>query len=136
MSPPGWHAVDVVPQWPEVQVPEQHWDGAVQLVVSGRQLGPGSVQIPLAHEFVQQFASEPQACPTLLQVVGVTQVPLHAPLQHSEGSVQVVPSSAQLVVPQVPPVHFPVQHSDAAEQGTPSLLQLWAVPQTPVPRQE
>ncbi len=41
--------------------PEQHWPGDEQEVAVGRQLVGGSVQIPLTHEFVQQFESEPQA---------------------------------------------------------------------------
>jgi len=73
-------------------VPEQHCEGAVQVVVSGRHWPAGSVQIPAAQAFEQQFESEPQAWPTVLQITGWTQVPLHAPLQQSEGSAQVVPS--------------------------------------------
>ena len=104
----------------------------LQAPASARHWPTGSVQIPLAaHEFVQQFESEPQGWPTRLQsMMDVTQVPLHAPLQHSLGREQVAPSGSSWHVatsgPQVPAeLHCfgSEQHSLAVVQGTPSTLQ-------------
>lgn len=44
VSPPGWQAVEVVPHFPDVHVPEQHCEAAVQLVASARHWPTGSVQ--------------------------------------------------------------------------------------------
>ncbi len=117
-------------------VPEQHCPGlaAEQVAPAARHCPAGSTQIPFAQEFVQQFASEPQARPTALHVEGVTQVPVHAPLQHSDGCEQVVPSALQVGRgPHVPPLlHWAEQHSPAAAQRAPSALQICAAPQKPL----
>jgi len=65
---------------------------------------------------------------------GWTQAPLHAPLQHSEGSAQGSVSALQLPSgPQVPAeLHCPVQHSPGVVQGTPSLLQSCCAAHTPL----
>lgn len=91
--------------WLPLHWPEQHWPGfdAVQVAPWARQLPAGSTQTPFTHEFVQQFASEPQAWLTALHVLGVTQVPVQAWLQHSLGAEQVAPSALQDGrAPQVP----------------------------------
>lgn len=115
--------------------PEQHCPGlpAVQVAPWARHCPAGSTQIPFTQEFVQQFASEPHACPTSLHVEGATQVPVQAWLQHSDGDEQAVPSLLQAGAgPQVPPaLHWLEQHSLAAVQSAPSLLQVSAAPQKP-----
>ena len=117
------------------QTPEQHCPGlaAVQAAPVPRHWPAGSTQIPFAHAFVQQFASEPQAWPTGLHVAGGTQVPVQARLQHSVGAAQAVPSVLQTGAgPQVPPaLHWFVQHSPAPAHWAPSLLQVCAVTQKP-----
>jgi hypothetical protein len=112
--------------------PEQHWPGLPGLHTSpsGLQMGAGSVQIPLTHRFVQQFESEPQACPTGLQSPNFTQVPLHSRVQQSDGSVHVASSGSHVLSgPQLPSaLHCFVQHSPASLQTAPSLLQFGCTP--------
>jgi hypothetical protein len=116
--------------------PEQHWPrpAAVHVAPWARHCPAGSTQTPPAHEFVQQFASEPQACPTALQVAGATQAPLQARLQHSDGTAQAVPSALHAGAgPQAPPaLHWPEQHSAAPVQSAPSLLHVSAAPHRPL----
>jgi hypothetical protein len=115
-------------------LPEQHAPGlpAVQVVPWARHWPWGSTQSPFAHEFVQQFESEPQGWPTTLHVDGATQLPVQAWLQHSEGVEQAVPFALHASAPQVPlPLHWFEQHSLAPVQSAPSLLHVGASPQKP-----
>lgn len=115
--------------------PEQHAPGlpAVQVAPWARHCPTGSTQIPFTQEFVQQFASEPQASLTTLHVVGTTQLPVQAWLQHSEGVEQAVPFALHVSEPQMPLVlHWFEQHSPAPVQSAPSLLHVSAAPQKPL----
>jgi hypothetical protein len=116
-------------------LPEQHAPGlpAVQVAPWPRHCPGGSTQSPFAQEFVQQFASEPQAWLTTLHVAGATQLPVQAWLQHSEGVEQAVPFALHVAAPQVPAtLHWFEQHSLAPLQSAPSLLQVSAAPQRPL----
>jgi hypothetical protein len=135
VSPPSLHAPAIGgTQWPvPSQSPEQHIESAEQAPVFRHE---GSTQYPLSpHLFVQQFESEPQACPTSLQPPGpgTTQVPLQALLQHSDGVAQGAPFAEQPCAPHVPPaLHCCEQHSPAALQIAPSLLQFCVASQKPL----
>jgi hypothetical protein len=115
--------------------PEQHAPGlpAVQVAPWARHCPTGSTQSPFTQEFVQQFASEPQGSLTTLHVVGATQLPVQAWLQHSEGVEQAVPFALQASgAPQAPLLHWLEQHSLAPVQSAPSLLHVSAAPQKPL----
>lgn len=89
LSPPAWQAF-----WTGVvHVPPLHWPEQQSLalehaVAPARHCPVGSTHTFAAQEFVQQSALDPQTRPTALHCVASTHVPLHAPEQHSEGSVQ------------------------------------------------
>ncbi len=65
-----------------------------------------------AQENVQQSWFDPQLSPTPLHWAAETQLPLHAPEQHSSGWVQLAPSATQVAgTPQTELEQTPVQQS-------------------------
>ncbi len=84
-----------------MQVPPAHWPEQQSLalehaVAPARHCPAGSTQTFVAQEFVQQSALDPQTRPTALHCEASTQVPLHAPEQHSDGSAQLADSALQV----------------------------------------
>jgi hypothetical protein len=95
-SPPALQATDAAAAHaPPSQTPEQHSVAAEQRLPPARHRSAGSTQRLAAHAFVQQSALEPHTAPVALHRAGSTQVPVHAPEQHSEGSVHDAVSSLQ-----------------------------------------
>lgn len=90
---------------PLVHFPEQQSLGAEHCAAAARHWFTGSTQMWFAQEFVQQSALDPQTSPTALHCVALTQVPVHAVEQQSEGSAQLA-SSALHDPPSLDPPDF------------------------------
>lgn len=109
--------------FPPLQLPEQQSLVVEHCCPAAMHSPAGSTHTELAHAFVQQSEFDAQVPPAAWHWLGWTHVPLHAPEQHSEGSMQAASSASHesaAAAPQAPAEHAPVQHSEAAEQEAPS----------------